>query len=51
MRIRLSIALTIGRDRTPAAETRTVDLVGTHHEIPDATYPVGFIPTEEERRA
>lgn len=46
MKIRLAITLTIG-DRKDKAEDITVDLVGTHHDIPTATYDTGFQPSDD----
>lgn len=47
MKVRLSISVTISRDRD---EPVTVDLVGTHHEIPAATFDAGFQPPTEDDR-
>jgi hypothetical protein len=51
MKIRLAITLTIGRDQPAPEEERTVDLVGTHHDvIPEASYDIGFHPGEDHHR-
>lgn len=39
MKISLALTLTIGRDKP---DDLTVDLVGTHHDIPPASYGAGF---------
>lgn len=47
MKIRLAITLTISRDQDDGV---TVDLIGTHHQIPPANdEPSGFTPPEEKR--
>lgn len=48
MKIRLALTLTIGQDK-PADDEITVDLVGTHRDIPQASYDVGFQPEEDRR--
>ena len=45
MRLRLAITLTLG-DKPPPPDDITVDLVGTHHDIPAATDNIGFQPDD-----
>lgn len=49
MRIRLAITLTLG-DKPAPPDDLTVDLVGTHRDIPAATYDNGFMPNDDDRR-
>lgn len=49
MKIRLAITLSIGEKPTPP-DPITVDLVGTHHDIPEATYDNGFQPNDDRNR-
>ena len=49
MKIRLSLSLTVGRDKHKATEDVTADLVGTHRDIPTASYGAGFQPDEDRR--
>lgn len=48
MRIRLAITLTFG-DRPAPDDEVIVDLVGTHRDIPQASYDVGFRPGDDDK--
>lgn len=49
-RLQIKFSLTIGEREARDADDVTIDLVGTHRDIPAATYDNGFMPNDDDRR-
>lgn len=51
MRLRIKFSIALGEAKKGAEDDVTIDLVGTHRDIPPATYDNGFMPNDDDRRA
>lgn len=49
MRFQIKVSIELGK-RDKADDDVTIDLVGTHRDVPQATYDNGFIPNDDNRR-
>jgi len=49
MRLSIKFSIDISK-RKLADDDVTIDLVGTHRDVPKATYDNGFMPNDDDRR-